>query len=390
MILACCKWDPQVGDVGTLARFPIILRRDAWTLLVNWAESLAAEARDAEKELLGRPDLFGRLGIPRSAAKALTSTMQVESDTTAGRVIRFDFHWTTSGWRISEANADVPGGFTESSSFTWLIARHYPAARPAGNPVRRWANLVKQLAGEHGTVALLVAPGYMEDHQIVEYLAGRLRKLGVSAHVCQPAHLKWTQDGRFARMNCDWHCGPVQVVVRFYQAEWLAALGRKVQWRNLFCCGGATRVINPGSAMLIESKRFPLVWDELQTRVPTWRRLLPETRDPREAPWRTSDQWILKGAFGNTGDEVAMRDSMNPELWRKFARQAWWNPRAWAAQRRFEPISLETDIGPVYPCIGVYTIDGTAAGIYGRISKGPVIDYAAIDVAVLVERGIHE
>jgi hypothetical protein len=39
----------------------------------------------------------------------------------------------------------------------------------------------------------------------------------------------------------------------------------------------------------------------------------------------------------------------------------------------------------MYPCIGVYTIDGIAAGIYARIAARPVVDYRAIDVACLVE-----
>jgi hypothetical protein len=37
----------------------------------------------------------------------------------------------------------------------------------------------------------------------------------------------------------------------------------------------------------------------------------------------------------------------------------------------------------MYPCLGVYTIDGRAAGIYGRLSARPLVDYAAVDVAVL-------
>lgn len=29
MIFDCCKWDPQVEDVATLAPFPLLLRREA-------------------------------------------------------------------------------------------------------------------------------------------------------------------------------------------------------------------------------------------------------------------------------------------------------------------------------------------------------------------------
>jgi len=418
MVLSCCKWDPQVGDVSTLAPFPILLRRGVWQQLARWAEALAAEACAAERELLERPELFRRLGIPRRArgllrgrageekvvgktrlggslalplganvhrkARLGESVALAEQTRGAGRVIRFDFHWTTEGWRISEANADVPGGFTEASSFTQAMAQHEPSAEMAGNPATRWVDMMEGLVGRGGVVALLVASGYMEDHQVVAYLGERLRRRGIEAQVCQPHHLRWER-GR-AQFECDWFRGPVDAVVRFYQAEWVAGLRHARGMRELFHPAGPTRVVNPGSAMLIESKRFPMVWDQLKTRLHTWRKLLPETRDPREAPWRESDEWVLKASFCNTGDEVAMRGVLPEVQWRKVCRQVWWSPGGWVAQRRFEPVALDTPMGPMHPCIGVYTIDGKAAGIYGRMSRGPVVDYAAIDVAVLVEK----
>jgi hypothetical protein len=54
------------------------------------------------------------------------------------------------------------------------------------------------------------------------------------------------------------------------------------------------------------------------------------------------------------------------------------------AQRRFAVVPVAGPDGPVHPCIGVYTVDGRAAGIYGRITTRPIIDYAATDIAVLV------
>ncbi len=48
---------------------------------------------------------------------------------------------------------------------------------------------------------------------------------------------------------------------------------------------------NPGSAVLTESKRFPLVWDRLSTELPTWRRLLPATVDVRDADW-VPRRWV--------------------------------------------------------------------------------------------------
>jgi hypothetical protein len=54
------------------------------------------------------------------------------------------------------------------------------------------------------------------------------------------------------------------------------------------------------------------------------------------------------------------------------------------AQRRFAALPVETPAGPMFPCLGVYTVDGQAAGIYGRLAAKPLIDYAAVDVAILV------
>jgi hypothetical protein len=35
--------------------------------------------------------------------------------------------------------------------------------------------------------------------------------------------------------------------------------------------------------------------------------------------------------------------------------------------------------------VGVYTVNGRAAGAYARLSEKPLIDFAAIDVALLIE-----
>lgn len=60
------------------------------------------------------------------------------------------------------------------------------------------------------------------------------------------------------------------------------------------------------------------------------------------------------------------------------------SPGAWVAQRRFETEVLETPLGPFYPCIWVFTVDGEVAGAYGRLSRGPVVDGFAIDAALLL------
>jgi len=349
--------------------------RSCWRQLARDAEQLAAETVRAEEYLIRSPALWRLIGVPWRLRRALLRGGRKSVTPAAVRVMRFDFHFTTEGWRVSEVNSDVPGGYCEASSFTQLIAEHFPDFRVAGDPGELWASAM--VARATGPMALLSAPGFMEDQQVVAYLAKQLRKRGCHAILTEPAQLRW-RDG-YA------YFGEVRLsaIVRFYQVEWLANLPRRCEWWNLLA-GGRTPVSNAGAALLTESKRFPLAWAALPFDLPTWQRLLPEPRDPRDAPWERDDGWLIKSAYCNTGDTVMIRELAEVQRWRKAARAARWHPKKWVAQRRFETVPLASPIGAVYPCVGVYVIDGVAAGAYARISRGPVVDYRAIDIALLL------
>lgn len=387
MLLDYCKWDAQIGDITTLAPFPLLISRREWEHLALLAERLTAEVLQAEKEMIQSPRLLKQLGLPRNIRKRFERTGVENLTPAAARSMRFDFHFTTDGWQISEVNSDVPGGFTEASSFTHLMAGQFPNAVPAGNPVSSWAKAICDKVENGSTVALLSAPGYMEDHQIISYLARHLQKLGLNTCLANPRDVRW-EAGR-ATLESDYFHGPVQAIVRFYQSEWLSNLPDSDNWFHFFT-GGLTPVANPGIAMLAESKRFPLVWNELSSPMITWRQLLPESRSPNDAPWEEDDSWLVKTAFSNTGDTVSIRSRLNAKSWRKVVWDVYWHPGNWVAQKRFHIIPVETPLGPMHPCLGVYTIDGKAAGIYGRISPHSLINFEAIDVAVLVKEHTND
>jgi hypothetical protein len=379
------KWDAQVGDVAALAPFPLLLSRGAWRRLKSLAVALAKETVAIEGELARRHDLHARLGLHGALARALIPRTGITQSPAAARIMRFDFHPTADGWRASEVNSDVPGGFTESSRFAELVAKNTSEGMLVGDPGAAWIDAVTRAVPGSGTVALLSAPGWVEDMQVVTHLAARLRARGLSAHLASPHHLRWNENR--ARLESDFCSTPVDAVLRFYQAEWIAQLPCHESWMPLFS-GGRTPVSNPGSAALTESKRLPLVWSELEARTDAWRSVLPETRDPREVRglWRGRGDWILKPAFGNTGDYVTLRECTSRSIWHRRVLAAIARPRRWIAQRRFRGLAVESPRGPMHACVGVYVIDGRASGAYGRLSPSPVIDYAAIDAAVLVER----
>jgi glutathionylspermidine synthase len=382
MELRHCKWDAQVGDVAVLSKTPLLLGTASWNELSELAQRLFTETLAAESELLARPSLYARIGLPRRLASLFAAGRPTPS---AARVMRFDFHFTREGWKISEVNSDVPGGYTEATSFSRLVARQVPGARAAGDPTQALVEALVRRVGEGGTVALTSAPGHMEDHQVVAYLASSLRRAGLRAEVVSVQRLRW----RHGHARLEGASGPalhVDAIVRFYQVEWLARLAKNADWTHLFV-DGHTRVTNPGTAALTESKRFPLAWDELRTALPTWRQLLPETRALGDAPWQTDERWLLKSAYCNTGDTVSVRSAMTRASWWRRVVAARLQPSAWLAQRRFSVAPVHDSLGPQFPCIGVYVVDGVTAGAYARLTRGAVIDFSAQDAALLIYDG---
>jgi hypothetical protein len=379
-IFDCCKWDPQVGDSSAIARHPLVVSRGAWLEVVGLAEALARETLAAENEIVRRPELHRRLGIRRSIRNALQRAAAIGASAGAARLIRFDFHFTDDGWRISEANCDVPGGLNEASGFPALVGPHYPWAAPVGDPVAAYAEALASRAGASATVALVHATSYSDDQQMMAFVGRRLAAKGMSIHLASPSHLRW-RDGT-AWLEAAWWRGPLDLIVRFFPSEWLDGLPRETEWPHLFA-GARTPLSNPATAIVPQSKRFPLIWDALDTPLPTWRALLPETRELRDAPWQTSDEWIVKPALGRVGEGIGMRGVVEPKEMRRIARDARWWPSAWVAQRRFHLVPVDVANVRVFPCLGVYTLDSRVIGAYGRLAERPLIDSRAADAAVL-------
>jgi len=385
VIFDCDKWDPQVEDVSTLAAHALVLDAAEWTQVVRIAESLARETLAAEQELRGRFDLHAKLGLPWTIRNALRSARLDAAPTDWPRVIRFDFHATDDGWRISEANTDVPGGFIESSGMTALIAKYYPGFACLGDPAGELAQAIRSKSNG-GPVALLHASAYADDRQVMAYLARRLDALGLQNLLASPDQLRW-RDGRAVLQGLD-DDASLDAIIRFFPAEWLPNLDRGSGWAHFFQAS-RTLLCNPGATILTQSKRLPLVWDELRTPMTTWRKYLPETRDPREVDWDSSDDWVVKPAFGRVGEGIGLRGTTDANAWRRIRRDVRWHPGSWIVQRRFRPIPVESNPSIAYPCLGVFTIDERVVGAYGRLAASLVTDYRALDAAVLVRIDDH-
>jgi glutathionylspermidine synthase len=377
-----CKWDIQCEDHSVLAPFPLLLESETAAYLNETAEALAREALAAEAETLQSPELIKRLGLPSPLRKVLQKAANKNGSKRDVRVMRFDFHPTPEGWKISEVNADVPGGFIEASGWNLLFAEKWSGMSAPRDTSEAYARAIREVAGPDGLVAFVHATAYSDDRQVMEFLARCFTGFGMRTCLLSPSHLRW-ENGR-AEITASFASGRLDAIVRFFPADWLSNLRVEKCWKPYFD-SSETSLSNPGFAIVLQTKRFPLIWDALSTDLSTWRKLLPETRDARELNGFFDDSWVLKPALGRVGEGIGIRGITPPDNLEKIVREANRRPQEWVAQKRFAILPLNTESGEKYPCIGVFTIGGKAAGFYGRIANNPIITQHAQDVAVLIK-----
>jgi hypothetical protein len=377
-----CKWDPQCGDHSVLGQFPLLLESETTVELGHLAECLTREALTAEEEILANTKLLKRLSITKPICDCL-ERMETEPRTKHVRVMRFDFHFTTHGWRISEVNADVPGGYVEASGWNRLFAEQFAGYDPPVDPTAAYADAICEIVPDGCVVAMAHATVYSEDRQVMVHLGRELESRGRKTCLVSPRNLNWSA-GR-ALLRTGFVAGEPAAVIRLSPGEWLPGMCAKSGWMPWFG-ESVTPLSNPGKALVLQSKRFPLVWNDLRTDLATWRKLLPSTSCPSEIQNLDRDDLVLKPAFGRVGEGVAIRGLTNPREHQEILRAARRKESVWIAQERFEVVPIFTVNGSVFPCIGVYTVNGKMAGLYGRAAGDALIDQNAQDVAVLIRR----
>jgi glutathionylspermidine synthase len=379
-----CKWDPQCGDHAVLGRFPLLLEAQTVNELADLAERLTWEALAAEAELLGKPELLSQLAIPAPIQRCLEKAGP-HSKAKDIRVMRFDFHYTTCGWQISEVNADVPGGYIEAAGWNELFAHQVENFGAPCSPTKAYARAICDAAPRDSLIALVHATVYSEDRQVMSHLSRELEQQGMRPQLVSPRNLSW--DNGTAKLATAFASGTPAVVVRLSPAEWLPGMCERGDWEPWFR-ESRTPLSNPGRALILQSKRFPLVWNKLKTELSTWRRILPESACPSQVRKLDQDEWVLKPAFGRVGEDVGIRGVTEANQYRAILRAARKREDLWIAQRRFEVVPILTENGDVFPCIGVFTVNGKMAGLYGRAAHTALIDHDALDVAVLVRREV--
>ena len=143
-------------------------------------------------------------------------------------------------------------------------------------------------------------------------------------------------------------------------------------------------ISNPLTALLVQSKRFPLIWPQLRCTLPTWRQLLPQTVEPDDEIDQYGD-WVIKPALGHEGTDVAVPGVTAPTALASSKAKLRRSPHYWVSQRKFGMKPVATPDGHRFICVGVFVVDGQGVGGYARLSASPFIDGSAQEAIVLVE-----
>jgi len=380
----CYKWDPQFCDNNTLAKYVLVLTEEENNRIIELTKKLDKETRTAEEYLNQNTKIAKKLALPKKILEQIPN-MQSYDNTKNIRFMRYDFHPDINGnWVVTEVNSDVPGGYAESSLLPEL------ARKTINMPELQYTSFgetmvacINRLLNKKGTIMLIHCTCFSDDRQVMQYLGDRLQKDGYKIIYGAADHINFKQNQAYCILENNQE--KVDLIFRFTPLEWLIQMKPR-RWDGYFKT--TTISCNHPIAIYAQSKRFPLVWKDLEKaniHMETWRSLLPETLEVKNLGQRQG--FIYKPVYGRVGERISIKEACKGDEYKKIIQDVKKHPKQYLAQKKFESLPLKGDNKEEYHvCLGSYIIEGEHAGYYARISEYPRIDSYAADIPVLIEK----
>ena len=385
LMFDCYKWDPQFLDSNTIANYALVITKEEHKELKKLTERLDEETREAEFFLNEHQELLKPLALPKKVSKEIKNMKNYDPKKHI-RLMRYDFHPTTDEkWAVSEVNSDVPGGFAEASFMPKAAMKYLGNERYTSiNFGEIMVNAIAKKVQKNGRIMMVHCTSYSDDRQVMQFLGDRLTKQGFRVIYAAADHIRFDKGTAYSIL--DGNEGELDAIFRFTPLEWLTDIKPK-RWQGYF--DTTTVSCNHPIAMYAQTKRFPLVWDELTKQgisVKTWRELLPNTLEVKAA--KGKEGYIFKPACGRVGEKISIKEACRGDEYKKILADVKRHPKKYLAQKKFHSRPLIGENGEEFHvCLGSYTVDGAHAGYYARISTMPRIDSNAADIPVLIEEG---
>lgn len=379
----CYKWDPQFCDSNTLAKYVLVLTKEENDEVINLTKSLDKETRIAEEYLNKNIKVAKKIALPKKILKQIPN-MQAYDKTQNIRLMRYDFHPSTDGtWVVTEVNSDCPGGFAESSLLPDIARKIIDMPELEYNPFgERMVETINNTLNKKGTIMMVHCTCFSDDRQVMQYLGDRLEKEGYKIIYGAADHIKFKEKKAYCIL--DNNQVNIDLIFRFTPLEWLIEM-KPPRWDGYF--NNITKSCNHPISIYAQSKRFPLVWNDLEKAgisMKTWKKLLPETLEVKDIGQK--EGFIYKPVYGRVGERISIKEACKDDEYEKILKDVRKHPKQYLAQKKFQSKPLKSEEGIEYHiCLGSYTIEGEHAGYYARISPYPRIDSYAEDIPVLIE-----
>lgn len=382
LMFDCYKWDPQFFDHNTVAKYAVVLTKAEHEKIKELTEKLDKETQAAEQFLNQHLELTKPLEIPRKIKNEIEMMKNYDPQKHV-RLMRYDFHPTTDGeWAVSEVNSDVPGGFAEGSLMPQAAIEVIGETYSYKNFGECLCNAIQKKVPAGGRIIVVHCTSYSDDRQVMQFIGDKLKGLGFQVIYAAADHLRF--ENKKAISILDGNEGEVDGIIRFSPIEWVSDMKPK-HWQGYF--DTITCSCNHPIAVFAQTKRFPFVWDALEKNgisMATWRALLPETLDVKDA--KGKEGYIYKPVYGRVGEMISIREACDEDEYKNIMMEVKLLPKKYLAQKKFISQPLKgINEEEFHVCLGSYTVDGSHAGYYARISKSPRIDSNAADIPVLIE-----
>lgn len=382
-IFDCYKWDPQFLDNYTLAKHALVLTETEYQEIKELTEKLDEETRNTEEFLNKNLSVAKTLALPKKIYKELESMSNYDSEKHI-RLMRYDFHPTIDDtWAVSEVNSDVPGGFAEATLLPELaintIGLENTYSIKFGDIL---AEAIKNKTKPNGKIFFVHCTCYSDDRQVMQYIGDKMESLGFKSIYGAADHLDFKDLKAYSVLTGNE--GEIDCIFRFTPLEWLKDIKPKT-WGGYF--NTITPSCNHPIAIFAQTKRFPLIWNELEKhniKLDTWRKLLPDTIEVDQA--KGKDGYIFKPACGRVGEKISIKEACMDDEYELILKDVKKHKKEYIAQKKFISKPIISPEGKEYHvCLGSYTVDGKHAGFYARISNLPRIDSNAQDIPVIIE-----
>jgi len=380
----CYKWDPQFLDSNTVSKYALVVTEEEHNELKKLTEDIDKETIDAEEFLNKNLDVAKPLALPKKIYKELQRMSNYDSSKHI-RLMRYDFHPTIeNNWAVSEVNSDVPGGFAEASLLPILANKYLNNKYTSINFGDILADKIKDKVKENGNIMMVHCTCYSDDRQVMQYLGDKLSNMGFNIIYGAADHLRFKDNKAYSILNGN-EC-EIDGIFRFTPLEWLRGIKPKY-WDGYF--DTITPSCNHPVAIFAQTKRFPLIWDELEKNgisLSNWKKLLPDTLEVKDI----KEGYIYKPACGRVGEKISIEEACLEGEYEAILKDVKKHPKNYLAQKKFISKPLEINNLEFHVCLGSYTVNGSHAGYYARISPKPRIDSEAKDIPVLIERSNNE